>query len=73
MSHPRTAMLSRAKDGLEQLLQILCPSIKHPFHSISALVNDEHPFSLDLEFVPTVPYHLSPIGHGGLGTRLNYI
>ena len=65
MSHPRTAMLSRAKDGLEQLLQILGPSVKHWL-----MMNT---FSFDQEFAPTVPYHLSPIGHGGLGTRLNYI
>ena len=32
------------KDGLEQLLQILGPSVKHPFHLNGTLVNNRCPF-----------------------------
>ena len=61
-----------AKDGLEQLLQILGSSLKHSFH---LKVNSEHRLSskhvrcLD-QFEATVPDHLWPVGCGSLGTRL---
>ena len=59
-----------------RLLQILGPSVKRLFHSKNDFRYNERLFewkrrlTLDQKFEATVPDRLSPIGRGGLGTRL---
>ena len=64
----------QVKDGLEQLLEILGPSIKRLFHSKRTFIVTNILFEwkrrLDHEFEATIPDRLSPVGHGDLGTRL---
>ena len=64
-----------AKDGLEQLLQILGPSVKCLFHSKRRFIVTKVHFEwkrrlmMDQEFEATVPDRVSPVGRGGPGTR----